>query len=91
MMKEEMKRKIDAVLDTVKDPESFRSVSELNLVKKVTWSESQKKLVVHTDIGEPRSTCIVCGVVNETLRQSIMRNLKEEFDKSFPDLDVEVI
>ncbi|MDX9801275.1 MAG: hypothetical protein RBT69_08075 [Spirochaetia bacterium] len=91
MITEDMKKKIDSVLDNVKEPETFRTVSELNLVKKVTYSESQKKLLVQTDIGEPRSTCMVCSIVNETLRQSIMRDLKNEFDKYFPDLDVEVI
>lgn len=90
-MTEDMKKKIDAALEAVKEPETFRSVSELNLVKKVTYSESQKKLVVQTDIREPRSTCMVCSIVNETLRQSIMRDLKDEFNKSFPGLDVEVL
>ena len=90
-MTEDMKKKIDSVLEAVKEPETFRSVSDLNLVKKVTYSESQKKLLVQTDIAEPRSTCMVCGIVNETLRQSIMRDLKDEFEKIFPDLEVEII
>ncbi len=91
MMSEEMKQKIDTVLNRVKEPETFRSVAELGLVRKVSYSESEKKLLVFLDIEEPRHPCFVCGVVTATIRRSLMRDLKAEFEKEFPTLIVEVI
>ncbi len=90
-MTDEMKRKIDSVLQRVKEPETFRSVAELGLVGKVSYSESEKKLLVVLDIEEPRHPCFVCGVVTATIRRSLMRDLKTEFEKEFPALTVEVI
>jgi metal-sulfur cluster biosynthetic enzyme len=91
MMTEEMKRKIDIVLERVKEPETYRSVKELGLVGNISYSESEKKLKVILDIEEPRLSCFVCGVVTATIRRSLMRDLKEEFEKEFPTLAVEVI
>ena len=90
-MTDEMKKKFDTILDRVREPETYRSVSELNLVKKISYSEKQNRILVVTNIAEPRSTCMVCSIVNETLRQSIMRNLETEFKKEFPGIDIEVV
>ena len=90
-MSPEMIRKIDGVLARVKEPETLRPVADLNLVSRVTYSESARLLRITTDIGTPKSTCMVCGVVTENLRQSIQRQLKEEFEKEFPGLTVEVL
>lgn len=90
-MTEEMKRKVDSVLERVKEPETFRSVAELGLVGKVSFSESEKKLLVVLDIEEPRRPCFVCGVVTATIRRSLMRDLKTEFEKEFPTLSIEVV
>ena len=90
-MAPDMKGRIDRILEIVKEPESGRSVSDLNLVSRVTYSEKESKLLVVTDIGTPRSTCAVCGVVTEHIRQSIMRDLLEAFTQEFPDLSVEVV
>ncbi|MFQ3620206.1 MAG: hypothetical protein SNJ78_04570 [Spirochaetales bacterium] len=86
-----MKKKIDKVLEQVKEPETFRSVADLNLVQKVTYSASENKLLVYLDIAEPRHPCFVCGVVTETIRKSISRDLKTEFEKEFPQLTIEVV
>lgn len=89
-MTPEMIRKIDKVLNTVKEPETYRPVSELNLVRKVTYSETAQTLLVLTDINTPKSTCMVCGIVTENIRQSIQRQLKEAFAAEFPGLSIEV-
>jgi len=90
-MTDEMKKTFDSILDRVREQETCRSVSELNLVKKISYSEKQNKILVVTNIAEPRSTCMVCSIVNETLRQSIMRDLETEFKKEFPDINIEVV
>ncbi len=90
-MTEEMKSKIDAILESVREPETLRSVSSLNLVRKVSCSDAQKRIIVETDITAPKTACFVCGVVTETIRESIIRELQEEFEKAFPGYETEVI
>lgn len=86
----EMINRIEKVLNKVKEPETFRSVSELGLVKKVTYSAGWQRMIVYTDIEAPRSTCAVCYVVTETIRESIQRDLQEAFEKEFPELSITV-
>ena len=83
-MNQAVQNKIDSILDRIKEPETFRSISELNLVRKVTFSEKQKEIHVVMDIEQPRLSCFVCGVVTEKIRSSIERDIKEEFEKEFP-------
>jgi metal-sulfur cluster biosynthetic enzyme len=90
-MTREMKTKIDAVLERVKEPETFRSVLELGLVKKLTYGAAEKKLLVILDIAEPKLSCFVCGVVTATILNSLVRDLTAEFEKEFPELAVEVV
>ncbi len=88
-MSVEMRGKIDDVLKRVKEPETGLSVWELNLVKRVSYSDTEKKLLVVMDIAQPRFACMVCGVVTEHIRASLERMLKEEFKKEFPELTIE--
>jgi metal-sulfur cluster biosynthetic enzyme len=85
-----IQQKIDSVLQRVKEPETRRSIAELNLVRLVRYSENEKRLIVFMAIAEPRSTCMVCSVVNEHLRSSIERNLSEELEQEFPDISIEI-
>ena len=86
-----MVRSIDAVLARVKEPETGRSVADLNLVQRVTYSQSERVLQVVTLIDTSRSTCIVCDVVTGQLRHSIERNLRQEFGKEFPELTIDIV
>ena len=89
-MDETMARRIDGVLARVKEPETLRTVAELGLVERVTYSAAEQRLLVKTIIATGVSTCMVCGLVTEHLRQSIQRDLAAEFQKEFPELSVEV-
>ena len=89
-MDPEMVRKIDGVLSRVKEPETLLSVAELNLVSRVTYSKIYDKLVVETDITTPRFPCAVCGLITRTIRDSIHRQLEEEFRRVFPGVNVVV-
>jgi metal-sulfur cluster biosynthetic enzyme len=79
----EMKRKIETVLKRVREPETGRSVGELNLVSRLRYSEKEKILQIFMNIGDPRSTCLVCSIVNE--------QVLEEMGKEFPELRLELI
>jgi len=85
-----VQRKIDSVLQRVKEPETLRSIGELNLVRRVRYSESERHLIVFMDIADPRSTCMVCSLVTEQLRSSIQRELQREMEQEFPGFTVEI-
>jgi len=87
----EMMRKIDAVLDRVKDPESDLPVSRLGVVKRVRFSEAQKKLYVFTDFQSHMPDCRACVLVAKLLADTIIRDLTVEFHLEFPELDIEFV
>jgi metal-sulfur cluster biosynthetic enzyme len=90
-MDPEMKRKIDLVLERVKEPETRLSVLDLGLVRKVSYGESEKKLLVVVDNPEARQKCFCSGMVTAVVRRGLMRDLTAEFGREFPDLAVEVV
>ena len=90
-MDEEMKNKIDSVLDRVKDPESGLSVSELGLVKKLRYSEGKKHLYVFTDFFKRHPGCLTCAAVASLVSSSIQKNLESELEKEFPDIIIEFV
>ncbi|HNQ01658.1 MAG: hypothetical protein KBH73_05065 [Syntrophobacterales bacterium] len=90
-MEPEMMRKIDAVLDRVKDPESDLPVSRLGVVKRVRFSEAQKKLYVFTDFQSHMPDCRACVLVAKLLADTIIRDLTVEFHLEFPELDIEFV
>ena len=90
-MNSEMIKKIDAVLDRVKDPESGLSVLDLGLVKRVRFSESQKKLFVFTDFQSHMPDCKTCVFIAKLVGENILRNLTVEFNLEFPDLEIEFV
>jgi metal-sulfur cluster biosynthetic enzyme len=90
-MDPEMKKKIDLVLGRIKEPETQMSVLDLNAVQKVSYSDSEKKLLVVMDNPESRQKCFCSGMVTATVRRTLMRDLKAEFEKDFPELAIEVV
>jgi metal-sulfur cluster biosynthetic enzyme len=50
LMSPEMIRKIDAVLEKIKDPESGLPVAQLGLVRRVRYSEKDKRLYIFKTI-----------------------------------------
>ncbi|HON12562.1 MAG TPA: hypothetical protein PLB48_00505 [Treponema sp.] len=87
----EMADKFEAILKRVKEPETELSVSELNLVKRISYSETEKKFLIFMDIATPKFPCLTCGVVTEQIRSTIERRLREEFMKEFPGYEVETV
>ena len=83
-MDPEMQKKIDAILARVKEPETRRSVGDLNLVKRVRYSSGANRFELFLDIANPHSSCFVCGVVTATIQRSIERELQEAFAQEFP-------
>ena len=90
-MNPEMIKKIDAVLDRVKDPESGLSVLQLGLIKRVRFSEAKKKLYVFTDFQSHMPDCKTCVFIAKLVADNIVRSLAVEFSLEFPDLEVEFV
>jgi len=89
-MNEDVQRRIDKVLATVKEPQSMLSLSDLNLVEKVHYSETEKRLICTLAIGSPRFQCPACSAINGVVKQGIVRDLEEAFNEVFPSWGVEV-
>ncbi|GAB1483869.1 hypothetical protein MASR2M78_26850 [Treponema sp.] len=88
-LKPEIAEKIEAILAKVKEPETGLSISDLQLVKRISYSEERNAFLIIMDIAQPKISCMVCGLVTEHIRAGIERMLKEEFEASFPGALVE--
>lgn len=86
-----MIKKIDDVLDRVKDPESGLSVLHLGLIKRVRFSEAQKKLFVFTDFQSHMPDCKACVFIAKLVADTIIRDLDAEFSLEFPDIEIEFV
>ena len=89
-MDTEITRKIDAVLERVKEPESGLSVAQLGLVERLRYNEKDKKLSVFTCFIKPNHH-YCCTVLQGLLISGVLNALTEEFQKEFPDLSVEFV
>ena len=66
-MNPEWQKKIDKVLKSIVEPINLMSLLDLGFIKKVSYSESEKKMLVYTQEEECRSSgrkcerCMLCG------------------------------
>ena len=84
-----MTGRIDTVLDKVKEPETRMSVAQLGLVRKLRYSESQKRLLIFTNPVKPSPPC--CSIVAGLLHRKTTQSLVDGFQKEFPDFSIEMI
>ena len=87
----EMIRKIDAVLEKIKDPESGLPVAQLGLIRRVRYSEKDKRFYIFTDAYRHLPHCVTCAAIAQTIIATIVRDVTAEFQKEFPDLTVEFV
>ena len=85
-MDEEMKLKIDGVLDRVKDPESGYSVAELGLVHRLRYNQEKEELYIFADFVSHQPGCMACVGIASVIIDGIRRRLIEEFQTEFPNL-----
>lgn len=91
MMSPDMIRKIDAVLERVRDPESDLPVAQLGLIRRVRYSEKEGRLYIFTDAYRHLPHCVTCAAIAETIIATIVRDVTAEFKKELPDLTVEFV
>jgi len=82
-----MKKKLQSVLERVKDPETNMAISELGLVERFRYHQEQKKLSVFFNPVRPGKVC--CSIISSLLLSSTLKDLMNELQKEFPDLYLE--
>mgnify|MGYP001813921549 FL=1 len=85
-----MKEKIDQVLDTVKEPETGLTMAQLGFVERVRYNEQKKKLTVFSCNLKPNHK-YCCTVIQGLLISGTINSLTDAFQKTFPELTVEVV
>jgi len=88
-MDKNMIQKIDHVLDTVKEPESGLSVSDIGLVQKFRYVESKKILYVYRNPIKPSKGC--CTLMSNMLLSSTQGLLIDALELAFPDLSIKLV
>ena len=82
-----MKKKLESVLERVKEPETNLTISELGLVERFRYYPKKKKLSVFLNPIKPGKVC--CSTISSLLLSSTIKDLMNELQKEFPDLYLE--
>ena len=90
-MNPEMTRKIDAILARIKDPESGLPLDRLGVVTRVRYNEEKQEMYLFTDFMSHLPSCNTCRGIAGAIISTLMRNLKEEFEKEFPEITIEFV
>lgn len=83
-MDPDIKRKIDAALAGVKEPQSDVPIVDLGLVGNVRYSEAEKTIIITLAIGYPPGQCPACLAINGVVKEGIARRASLAFEKEFP-------
>ena len=90
-MDSEMTQKIDAILGRIKDPESGLSLDRLGIVTRVRYNEEKREMYLFTDFLDHLPSCATCRGIAVAIMSSLMKSLKEEFEKEFTDITIEFV
>lgn len=90
-MDEEIKHKLDAVLENVKDPESNLPIGDLGIIEKFRYSEEGSTVYVFTKFNSHRPACMTCVGISMAIENTLYRLIKEELNKHFPTFEVEFV
>ena len=88
-MDPEMIRKIDGVLDRVKEPGSNLSVAELGIIQKLRYNESKRALYIFPNTYRSRKAC--CNIITKLIESDVMNRVKSELKREFPELAVRFV
>lgn len=88
-MDPEMIRKIDTVLNRVKEPESNLSVGELGIIQKFRYNENKRALYIFANTYSSRKAC--CYLITKLIESEVMNRVKNELKKEFPNLAIRFV
>ncbi len=84
-----MVRRIDSVLDRVREKESDLTVAQLGLVERVRYSPERNKLYVFTRALHSTHGC--CTLLALVQQSDTLHDLEQEFKSEFPEHWVELV
>jgi metal-sulfur cluster biosynthetic enzyme len=82
-----IQKKIDRVLDRIKDPQSGMTIAQLGLVGKIRYVEKSRKLIVFLNRLGKGKTC--CATLNIVLLADFETAIKESLETEFPQFSIE--
>jgi metal-sulfur cluster biosynthetic enzyme len=88
-MTQDMRERIDKVLDRVVEKESELSAAQLGLVERVRYNEKRNKLYVFTRaIHRTHGCCTLLALVQQS---DFLGSLEETFKQEFPEHWVKIV
>ncbi len=84
----EMIEKIEDVLAKVVDPSTNLSVSQLGVVKRLTYREESNRLYVYKDFAGTNHKCMVCASMLGMQETSLIDRVRQQLAAAFPLLTV---
>jgi len=90
-MDQKVKKKLDAVLENVKDPESNLPIGDLGVIEKFRYSEEGSTIYVFTKFNSHRPACMTCVGISMAIENTLYRLIKEELNRQFSDFKVEFV
>jgi hypothetical protein len=89
-MDKQITKRIDKVLKGLKEPQSLLSFYDINFVRRISYSENEKRMLIDTGEPERGDHCYCNSMITTFTRQGLERSLLEAFQKEFPGLSVEL-
>ncbi|HAE22357.1 MAG TPA: hypothetical protein DCG47_08565 [Spirochaetaceae bacterium] len=89
-MNQSIQDRIDTALASVKEPQSLMSPVDLGLIEKLSYSESEKKLICLLAVGSPRFQCPACSAINGVIKESLLRDIDQALSGAFPGWEISV-
>ena len=91
-MNQEIQTRIDGVLKKITEPQTLLSVFDMNFVERVNYSESQKKILIHTrSAASCGKKCISSSLATAMVREGLGQRVLEGLQAEFGGFQVEIV
>ncbi|MBP7096502.1 MAG: DUF59 domain-containing protein [Spirochaetia bacterium] len=88
-MDDGVRAKIDAALASVMEPQTLVSVLDLGFVRGVSYSESERRVIVRLAVEDKRFDCPACSLVDSITVEGMARRVREAVGAALPGWTVE--
>ncbi|MDX9898914.1 MAG: hypothetical protein RBT62_08340 [Spirochaetia bacterium] len=85
----DIREKFDTILETVKEPQSELSLAELALVSKISYFDKDKTIIAFMNFSKNKE-CPACFAVNDLIKQTVTRDLRDALIDAFPGWSIEI-
>ncbi len=84
-----MADKINEIFNSVVEKETGLTLSQLNLIEKLTYSKKHKKLVAIKNDIHSQHAC--CTIVSNVVISGVLKEFRERLEEAFSDLEIEIV